>query len=93
MRIAHRLGEDVVKMSHVEGFKANVTTAFLVGLAATGPFVLASAFSYGDVVGQARASSTGRSVSPPLREKGPQPDRNASTPGWSLNRAGGRLSR
>lgn len=34
MRIAHRLGEGVVKMSHVEGFKANLTTALLVGFAA-----------------------------------------------------------
>jgi PiT family inorganic phosphate transporter len=34
MRIARRLGEGVVKMSHVEGFKANLTTAVLVGLAA-----------------------------------------------------------
>lgn len=34
MQIARRLGEGVVKMSHVEGFKANLTTAVLVGLAA-----------------------------------------------------------
>jgi PiT family inorganic phosphate transporter len=34
MRVARRLGEGVVKMSHVEGFKANLTTAALVGLAA-----------------------------------------------------------
>lgn len=34
MRIARRLGEDVVRMSHAEGFKANLTTAVLVGLAA-----------------------------------------------------------
>ena len=34
MRIARRLGEGVVKMSHVEGFKANLTTALLVGFAA-----------------------------------------------------------
>jgi PiT family inorganic phosphate transporter len=33
-RIARRLGEDVVHMDHVEGFKANLTTAALVGLAA-----------------------------------------------------------
>lgn len=34
MRIARRLGEGVVEMSHVEGFKANLTTALLVGFAA-----------------------------------------------------------
>jgi PiT family inorganic phosphate transporter len=34
MRVARRLGEGVVRMSHVEGFKANLTTAVLVGLAA-----------------------------------------------------------
>jgi PiT family inorganic phosphate transporter len=34
LRVARRLGEGVVRMSHVEGFKANLTTAVLVGLAA-----------------------------------------------------------
>jgi len=34
MRIARRLGEDVVRMSHREGFLANITTATLVGLGA-----------------------------------------------------------
>lgn len=34
MRVARKLGEGVVKMTHVEGFKANLTTAVLVGLAA-----------------------------------------------------------
>jgi PiT family inorganic phosphate transporter len=33
-RVARRLGDDVVRMDHVEGFKANITTAALVGLAA-----------------------------------------------------------
>ncbi len=33
-RVARRLGEDVVHMDHVEGFKANLTTAVLVGVAA-----------------------------------------------------------
>jgi inorganic phosphate transporter, PiT family len=33
-RVARRLGEEVVRRDHVEGFKANVTTAALVGLAA-----------------------------------------------------------
>jgi len=33
-RVARRLGEDVVHMDHVEGFKANLTTAALVGVAA-----------------------------------------------------------
>ncbi|MGH3999620.1 MAG: inorganic phosphate transporter, partial [Pseudonocardiaceae bacterium] len=34
MRIARRLGEGVVRMSHVEGFKANLTTSLLVGVGA-----------------------------------------------------------
>ncbi|MBP2704243.1 inorganic phosphate transporter [Microbispora sp. RL4-1S] len=34
MRVARRLGEDVVKMSHTEGLRANVTTAVLVGFGA-----------------------------------------------------------
>lgn len=34
IRVARRLGDDVMKMDHVEGFKANLTTAVLVGLAA-----------------------------------------------------------
>ncbi|MGH9022011.1 MAG: inorganic phosphate transporter [Acidimicrobiia bacterium] len=34
MRVAKRLGEGVVKMSHVEGFRANLATAVLVGLGA-----------------------------------------------------------
>jgi len=34
VRVAHRLGENVVRMNHREGFTANLTTAFLVGLGA-----------------------------------------------------------
>jgi PiT family inorganic phosphate transporter len=34
LRLAHRLGEGVVKMGHAEGFKANLTTAVLVGFGA-----------------------------------------------------------
>lgn len=34
MRVARRLGDDVVAMSHLEGFKANLVTALLVGAAA-----------------------------------------------------------
>ncbi|SEH03472.1 inorganic phosphate transporter, PiT family [Nonomuraea solani] len=34
LRVARRLGEDVVKMSHGEGMTANVTTAVLVGFGA-----------------------------------------------------------
>jgi len=34
MRVAKRLGEDVVRMSHTEGFRANLTTAILVGFGA-----------------------------------------------------------
>lgn len=34
-RIVDRLGKDVVKMSHVEGFTANLTTAALVGIGAS----------------------------------------------------------
>ncbi len=33
-RVAHRLGDDVVTLTHVEGAKANVVTAALVGLSA-----------------------------------------------------------
>jgi PiT family inorganic phosphate transporter len=33
-RVARRLGDDVVRMDHIEGFKANLTTATLVGFAA-----------------------------------------------------------
>jgi inorganic phosphate transporter, PiT family len=41
-RVAHRLGDDVVAMSHVEGAKANLTTAALVGLAAGKGFPLST---------------------------------------------------
>jgi PiT family inorganic phosphate transporter len=41
-RVAQRLGDDVVQMSHVEGAKANVTTAALVGLAAGRGFPLST---------------------------------------------------
>jgi len=34
IRVAKQLGEKVVRMSHAEGFKANLTTAILVGLGA-----------------------------------------------------------
>src|SRR5215472_5733532 len=34
VRVARRLGEHVVRMNHREGFTANLTTAFLVGLGA-----------------------------------------------------------
>jgi len=34
IRVAKQLGENVVRMSHAEGFKANLTTAILVGLGA-----------------------------------------------------------
>jgi inorganic phosphate transporter, PiT family len=34
IRVAKQLGENVVHMSHAEGFKANLTTAILVGLGA-----------------------------------------------------------
>lgn len=34
MRLARRLGEGVVRMNHAEGFRANLATAALVGLAA-----------------------------------------------------------
>ncbi len=34
VRVARRLGENVVRMNHREGFTANLTTAFLVGLGA-----------------------------------------------------------
>lgn len=34
LRVAKRLGEDVVKMSHAEGLRANLSTALLVGIGA-----------------------------------------------------------
>jgi len=34
IRVARELGERVVRMSHAKGFKANLTTAILVGLGA-----------------------------------------------------------
>lgn len=41
-RVARRLGDDVLDLSHVEGAKANVTTAGLVGAAAFGGFPLST---------------------------------------------------
>lgn len=35
IRVGRRLGDDVVAMTHLEGFKANLSTAALVGLGAT----------------------------------------------------------
>ncbi len=34
IRVAKQLGENLIRMSHAEGFKANLTTALLVGLGA-----------------------------------------------------------
>lgn len=54
IRVARRLGEGVVKMSHVEGFKANLTTAVLVGLAANRGLPLSTTHvSTGAIVGAA----------------------------------------
>lgn len=54
MRVARRLGQGVVKMSHVEGFKANLTTAVLVGLAANRGLPLSTTHvSTGAIVGAA----------------------------------------
>jgi inorganic phosphate transporter, PiT family len=54
MRVARRLGEGVVRMSHVEGFKANLTTAVLVGLAANRGLPLSTTHvSTGAIVGAA----------------------------------------
>jgi len=41
-RVAHRLGDDVLDLSHAEGAKANFTTAGLVGTAAFGGFPLST---------------------------------------------------
>ena len=53
-RVARPLGEDVVHMDHVEGFKANLTTAALVGLAANRGLPLStSQVSSGAIAGAA----------------------------------------
>lgn len=55
-RVARRLGDDVVRMDHVEGFKANLTTAALVGLAANrGLPVSTTQVSSGAIAGAAGA--------------------------------------
>jgi PiT family inorganic phosphate transporter len=55
-RVARRLGEDVVHMDHVEGFKANLTTAALVGLAANRGLPLSTTqVSSGAIAGSAGA--------------------------------------
>jgi PiT family inorganic phosphate transporter len=54
LRVARRLGEGVVKMSHTEGLKANLTTAALVGLgAARGLPMSTTHVSTGAIVGTA----------------------------------------
>lgn len=54
MRLARRLGEGVVRMSHIEGFKANLATAVLVGLAAHRGLPLSTTHvSTGAIVGAA----------------------------------------
>lgn len=55
-RVARRLGEDVVHMDHVEGFKANLTTAALVGMAANRGLPLSTTqVSSGAIAGAAGA--------------------------------------
>lgn len=55
--IARRLGEDVVVLDHVEGFKANFTTAILVGLAANRGLPLSTTHvSTGAITGAAGTS-------------------------------------
>jgi PiT family inorganic phosphate transporter len=56
MRVARRLGDDVLDLSHVEGAKANFTTAGLVGAATFGGFPLSTT----QVSASAIAGASGR---------------------------------
>lgn len=66
IRVAHRLGEGVVKMSHLEGLTANLTTALLVGLGAfEGMPMSTTHVSTGAIAGIARSDAgrlNGRSL-------------------------------
>jgi PiT family inorganic phosphate transporter len=54
IRVAHTLGEKVVKMSHGEGLRANLTTAVLVGAGATLALPMSTTHvSTGAIVGSA----------------------------------------
>jgi PiT family inorganic phosphate transporter len=68
IRVAHRLGEGVVKMSHLEGLTANLTTALLVGLGAfEGMPMSTTHVSTGAIAGTAR-SDVGRLNGRSLRD-------------------------
>ena len=68
LRVAKRLGEGVVKMSHIEGLKANLTTAVLVGLgAARGLPMSTTHVSTGAITGTA-GSNLGRISGKTLRD-------------------------
>jgi len=59
-RVARRLGDDVLDLTHVEGTKANVTTAGLVGAAAFGGFPLSTTQVSASAIAGASGTHPGR---------------------------------
>ena len=60
MRVARRLGDDIVPLDHVEGAKANFTTAVLVGLAAGRGFPLSTTQVSTSAIAGASGTHAGR---------------------------------
>lgn len=59
-RVARRLGDDIVPLDHVEGAKANFTTALLVGLAAGRGFPLSTTQVSTSAIAGASGTRAGR---------------------------------